>query len=96
MLFSSFGMEVTNECIILHDAIDSNSFCTSSTQSLAFYVNGEEFTDISQYEILHNDRILISFGNEKSIPDYLEYLNSLKISNVPKKPLPKSGSDIYI
>ena len=96
MLFSSFGMEVTPDCIILHDAIDTSSFCASSDKPLSFYVNGEKFQEISQYEIKHYDRILIAFDDEKSIPDYLKYLDSLKIPDVPKRTLPNSGNDISI
>ena len=96
MLFSSFGMEVTPDCIILHDAIDTNSFCASADQSLDFYVNGKKFSEISQYVLGHNDRILISYGNQNSIPDYLEYLDTLKIFDIPKRTLPDSGNDISI
>ena len=96
MLFSSFGMEVTSDCIILHDAIDTNSFCASSDQSLSFYINGEKQTEISTYSVTHRDRILISFGDEKSIPNQLDFLESLKIFDIPKKTPRQSDRDISV
>lgn len=96
MLFSSFGMEVTSDCIILHDAIDTDSFCASLDQNLSFYVNGELFSDISEYSVNHKDRILISYGDEKLIPNQLEFLDSLKIFDIPKKTPRQSNGDISI
>ena len=96
MLFSSFGMEVTQDCIILHDAIETNSFCASSDQSLSFYINGKKYSEISQYSLSHKDRILISYGDEKSIPSQLEFLESLKIFDIPKKTPRHSDGDISV
>jgi len=59
-----------------------------------FYVNGEEYYDISQYVLEHNDRILVSFGDAESISKHLAYLESLRILDIPKKTLPDSGNDI--
>ena len=64
MLFASFGMKITSDCIILsYDEstdIKTGRFCTGQDQSLVFYVNGEEYySDISQYILEHNDRILV-------------------------------------
>jgi hypothetical protein len=100
ILFSSFGMNVTPDCILMNSGVslDTNAgrFCASQDQSLVFYLNGERYlTDISQYVIKQNDRILISFGDEKSIPKHLEYLESLQIFDVPKKAPRYSGDDIY-
>lgn len=45
MLFVSFGMTVTQECMILNydESADINTgrFCTGQDKSLVFYVNGE-------------------------------------------------------
>jgi hypothetical protein len=89
MLFASFGMKVTSDCIILNydefSKIQSGSFCTGKEKSLMIYVNGEKhYSDISQYVLEHNDRILISFGDVQSISKQLEYLESLKIFDIPK------------
>ncbi len=101
MLFASFGMKITPDCIILnHDEfadIKTGRFCTGQDQSLVFYVNREEYySDISQYVLKHNDRILVSFGDAESISKQLAYLESLKIFDVPKSTLPNSGNEIFI
>jgi len=90
MLFASFGMKITQDCIILnYDVsadIKSGRFCSGQDQSLLFYVNGEKYySDISQYVLEHNDRILVSFGDAESISKHLAYLESLKILDIPKK-----------
>ncbi len=101
MLFTSFGMKITPDCIILnHDEsanIKTGRFCTGQDQSLVFYVNGEEYySDISQYVLKHNDRILVSFGDAKSISKHLTYLESLKILDIPKKTPQYSGNEFSI
>jgi len=79
MLFASFGMK--DSCI-------SNEVCI-------VYLNGERYySDILQYEIKHNDRILISVGEIEN-SKYLKYLESLKIFDVPKKSI-TSSKDILI
>ncbi len=90
MLFASFGMKITQDCIILNydvsSDIKSGSYCSGQDQPLVFYVNGEKYySDISQYVLEHNDRILVSFGDAESISKYLTYLESLKILDIPKK-----------
>jgi hypothetical protein len=62
-----------------------------------FYVNGEEYySDISQYVLEHDDRILVSFGDTESISKHLAYLESLKIFDIPKKTPQYSGNDITV
>ena len=79
MLFVSFGMK--DNCI-------SNEPCI-------VYLNGERYySDILQYEIKHNDRILISVGEIEN-SKYLKYLESLKIFDVPKKSI-TSNKDILV
>ena len=101
MLFASFGMKVTLDCIILNydksADIKTGRFCNGQDQSLVFYVNGEEYySDISQYVLEHNDRILVSFGDAESISKHLSYLESLRILDIPKKTPQYSGNDIFI
>ena len=100
MLFASIGMKVTPDCIMLNydesDEIKTGRFCTGQGQSLVFYVNGEGYSDISQYVLEHNDRILVSFGGAKSISKNLSYLESLDIFDIPKKNPYISGNDILI
>ena len=101
MLFASFEMKVTLDCIILNydksADIKTGRFCNGQDQSLVFYVNGEEYySDISQYVLKHNDRILVSFGDAESISKHLSYLESLRILDIPKKTPQYSGNDIFI
>ena len=101
MLFTSLGMRVTTECIMLYYDVSSdnknNIFCTSENQLLTSYVNGEKYsTDISQYVLKHNDRIMISFGDAQSISKHLAYLESLDIFDVPQKNPQYSENKIFI
>jgi len=101
MLFASFEMKITQDCIKLNSDksvdIKTGKFCTDQDQSLTFYVNGEEyFSDISQYVLEHNDRILVSFGDGESISKHLKYLESLKIFDIPKKTPQYSGEEFTI
>ena len=101
MLFASFGVKITPDCIMLNydesADIKTGRFCTGQNQSMVFYVNGDEYySDISQYVLEHNDRILVSFGDTKSILKHLSYLESLKILDIPKKTPQYSGNDILI
>ncbi len=101
MLFASFGMKISTDCIILNYAksadIKTNSFCTEQDQSIVFYVNGEKYySDISQYVLEHNDRILISFGDDESISKQLAFLESLEIFDIPKETPKFSGDNIFV
>ena len=49
-----------------------------------FLVNGKSIPNINLYEIRHNDRILISFGDSELISERLEYLEGLEIHDIPK------------
>ena len=81
MLFESFG---------INDICDLNESCKGQV----VYLNGDRYhSDISKYEISHDDRILISF-EEESISEHLKYLDSLNIFDVPKKA--NFGNEIFI
>jgi len=100
MLFASLGMKITQDCIILNYEESANikigRYCTGQGLSLVFYVNEEEYSNISQYVLEHNDRILISFGDAESISKHLRYLESLKILDIPKKTPQYSGNEFII
>ena len=100
MLFVSFGMKVTSECMMLNYEsadIKTGKFCTGQDKSLIFYVNGEEYySDISLYEIEHYDKILVSFGDGESISRNLAYLESLRIPDIPKETPQFSGNEINV
>lgn len=98
MLFVSMGLKITQECIFVEYDFseDVSEFCGEKNRSVQVYVNGERFlSDISQYEIQHNDRILITL-DEKSVSKHLKYLESFEIFDVPKKPIINSEKDILI
>lgn len=95
MLFASIGMEITSECIGSM-YLASEKLCTDSEKSMSFLINGKYYADISTYEIQHNDRILISYGDARLIAEQLRYLNSLEIHDVPKKNPYVPGKDILI
>jgi len=85
ILFASFEMNMDN-CML-----NETEFCKDPV----VYLNGEKYnSDISQYEINHNDRILISLG-EQSILKHLAYLESLEIFDIPKKSA-NLGNDIFV
>jgi uncharacterized protein YneF (UPF0154 family) len=98
MLFASFGVDITSKCITLGtaDAITDEKFCADSENSMVFMVNGKNVSDITQYEIKHNDRILISLGDPKLIPEQLKYLESLQIYDIPKKSSIASENDVFV
>ncbi|NND87290.1 MAG: hypothetical protein HKM23_08240 [Nitrosopumilus sp.] len=95
MLFSSIGMEITHECIGL-GYLSSELLCADSEKSIAFLINGKYYTEISSYEIKHNDRILVSFGDLKEIPEQLQYLESLEIYDVPERNKLVPGKDFLV
>ena len=100
ILFSSIGMKITPDCIILNYELanfKTARYCTDENQSLMFYVNGDIYnSNISQYVFEHNDKIMISFGDVKSISKHLAYVESLEIPDIPKKTLQYSGDIINL
>lgn len=96
MLFASIGIQISSNCLILNYQSDGNKFCADSKSGLIFVVNGQRVAVITEYEISHNDRILISFGDPNSVPAQIKYLESLQIYDMPKKSLPNSENDIFV
>lgn len=94
MLFSSFGMKVNSECIGM--SLNSNEYCVDSENSLVFMINEKIYSDITTYEIKHNDRILISYGDPDEITMQLRYLESLEIHDVPKQNKLIPGKDFSV
>lgn len=98
MLFTSIGLSITQDCVLLKYDFSNNmnEFCADSKKRVQVYLNNEKFqSDISEYEIKHNDRILITI-DDKSISKHLKYLNSFEIFDIPKKPSINSGKEIFI
>ncbi len=96
MLFASFGLKITEDCIELSYKIDAEQHCVDRDNSISFLVNGESIPNINLYELRHNDRILISFGDLELISEQLEHLEGLEIHDVPKVNKIVPGKDIFI
>ena len=60
-LFETLSLGLDDQCFEFQDG---RSFCTDDTYSLRFFVNGEEVSDVRDYEIVEDDKILISYGAE--------------------------------
>ena len=96
MLFASFGLKITDNCIELSYKVNVNQHCIDKNNSMTFLVNGKPIPNINLYEIRHNDRILISFGSSEFISEHLEYLEELEIHDIPKINKLVPGKDISI
>lgn len=98
MLFASMGLEVTRNCIgPVGMSGASEGFCIMSPGDFAvFVVNGKYYGDIGMYEIQHNDRILISYGDPKLVAEQLQYLASIDIPDLPTADRLAPGKDISI
>jgi len=96
MLFASFGLKITPECIELGYQTDVTQYCIDRDHSMKFLVNGKLISDINLYEIRHNDRILISFGDSELVAEQLEYLEELEIHDIPKSSKLVPGKDISL
>ena len=66
-LFESLGLGLDDQC---YEFQDGRSFCTNEDYKLRFFINGEEVSDIRDYEIEEDDKILVSYGAET--PEELE------------------------
>ncbi len=73
-LFETLNIGLDDKCFVFPDA---REFCTDDVYDLRFFINGEELSDIREYEIFEDDRILISYG---ATPEQLES-QMLQISN---------------
>ncbi len=94
MLFSSFGMNLSSECI--GTAHNTREHCINSENSLVFMINEKIYSDITTYEIKHNDRILISYGDPEDVTMQLRYLDSLEIHDPPRQSYPTPGKNFSV
>ena len=60
-LFETLSLDIDDQCFRFQDG---RSFCTNDDYSLLYFINGEKVDDIRDYEIMEDDRILISYGAE--------------------------------
>jgi hypothetical protein len=77
-LFETLGLGLDDKC---YNFQDGRSFCSNDDYSLKFFINGDQVSDIRDYTIRENDRILISYGPEdwNEILAQLEELDSQTI-----------------
>ncbi len=65
-LFDTLSLGLDDQCFEFQDG---RSFCTNEENKLVFYINDEQVPDIRDYEVMENDRILVSYG---ATPEELE------------------------
>ncbi|HEY8109351.1 MAG TPA: protein-disulfide isomerase [Candidatus Nitrosotenuis sp.] len=79
-LFDTLHLGLSQDCFVFHD---KREFCTNDDYELKFYINGEKVSDIRDYEIFDNDKILISYGSEtpEEIEEQIAELESQELFN---------------
>ena len=77
-LFETLALGLDDQCFVFQDG---RSFCTNEDYSLNFFVNDKQVSDIREYEIIEDDRILITYGAEtpEEIESQLLELNNQEI-----------------
>jgi len=73
-LFGTLGIGIDEDCFAFPDG---REFCTDEEYKLVYAINGENATDIREYEPMENDRILISYG---ATPEQLK-MQQLRLDN---------------
>lgn len=77
-LFETLSIGLDDECFVFPDG---KSFCTNEDYTLQFFINREQVSDIRDYEITEDDRVLITFGDEtpEEIEGYLLQLDQQQL-----------------
>jgi len=77
-LFDTIGIGLDDQCYVFPDG---KSFCTNEDYTLKFFINREQVSDITNYEIKEGDRILVIFGSEtpEEIEAYLLQLDNQEL-----------------
>jgi hypothetical protein len=77
-LFDTLAIGLDDQCYIFPDG---KQFCSNEDYELKFFVNGEQVPNISDYEIIEDDKILILFGAEtpEEIEGYLLQLDNQEL-----------------
>ena len=74
-LFETLAIGLDDQCYVFPDG---KQFCSNEDYKLNFFINREQVSDIREYEIMEDDRVLIVYGAET--PEEIEaYL--LQIGN---------------
>jgi hypothetical protein len=60
---------------------DGKQFCTNDEYSLKYFINEKPVSDIRNYEIVEDDKILITFGGEtdEQIQEYMTQLRNQEL-----------------
>jgi hypothetical protein len=77
-LFDTLAIGLDDQCYIFPDG---KQFCSNEDYELKFFVNGEQVPNISDYEIIEDDKILILYGAEtpEEIEGYLLQLDNQEL-----------------
>ncbi|KAF6248969.1 MAG: protein-disulfide isomerase [Candidatus Nitrosopumilus sp. MTA1] len=62
-LFDSLLLGLDDQCFVFQDG---RSFCTNDDYDLKLFINGEQESDIRDYEVMESDRILVLYGGQTS------------------------------
>ncbi len=60
-LFDTLSIGLDDQCYVFPDG---KSYCTSEDYVLKLFINGEQVSDIRDYESMEGDRVLIVYGAE--------------------------------
>jgi len=60
-LFDSLLLGLDDQCFVFQDG---RSFCTNEDYSLKLFINGDQVSDIRDYEVMEGDRVLILYGGQ--------------------------------
>ncbi len=74
-LFDTLAIGLDDQCYVFPDG---KSYCTQEDYTLNFFINGEQVSDIRDYEGMEGDKVLIAFGGEtpEEIKAYLQQLEN--------------------
>ncbi len=76
--FETLNIGLDDQC---YRFTDGREYCSNEDYKLKFFINREQVSDIREYEIMDDDRILILYGNEtyKEVDAYLTELKNQEI-----------------
>ena len=60
-LFDTLQLALDDQCFVFQDG---RSFCTNEDYSLKLFVNGDQTSDIRDYEVMEGDRVMILYGSQ--------------------------------
>ena len=62
-LFDSLRIDLNDQCYVFPDG---KSYCTQEDYTLKLFINGEQVSDIRDYEPMEGDRVLVLYGGQTS------------------------------